>query len=784
MADVVPLLGGTGGGTNIAALIQALLPTLLGTGTTTNTSANTQGTAISPEINSLLTQLFNGVQAGNSGYTKEAAIADSNNIVNGLVKSAIDANMPSVLGGGQTAGLYNDSTRTLLNNDLQARIAAQAAQQVQQNINNYAQITQGNNQTAAQIGSALAQGNKTQTTTQNTSQQTSPTIGGSAKNNLMSGALATIGGTALKNLPWDSLGKLFGGGGAALGSGDVFSGLNQAVNPGNLLNAGYGFDNGLGGLAPSFGANLDLGGVTGNLGQAVNSQYDIGSALGNVASGVGNTISSGIDAAGSAVSDLGSTIGQGLGGAWDWLGDAASGIGDWFSGFFANGGRIPTGQEAQRMHARSEGKYADGGRVGRKGGEAYTADAVTRPVYDPTMAMWEQMTAPATGDLTGAETTGGGSSATNTALSSEAILNQIRAQVEAAQKQAQLAAPDELTNQAKGLVSGGRTVNSLTDKITGNETALAAGNSAQAVNAAQGLEGAQAALAGGVSGGAVAAGGLGTTVGGADVLGSLAGGTGFLPSYTGTASGIFGGAGTGANLGASAGTGAIGAGTSAGAEAAAASLGQLASGATAITAPFALKAAVDLLFGGVTERYQTDVESWQKLAEGIKNGSAGTDWLSSGLGVFDQFFNPSRTENQGLSQDQMYDNLIKWISNGGIAAGGATTGNASAPYVADVGAYIRDNPGVVQQAQDNSQAIQDFWAAHGNTGVGMFANGGEIPAKPGQPDPKGTRDNISIQVSGGEYIIPKDVVDTLGESFFDNLVDLHHTPVAGKPPTR
>ncbi len=796
MADVVPLLGGSGGGTNIAALIQALLPTLIGTGTTSNTSTNTQGTAISPEINALLQNLFNGVQAGNTGYTKDAAIADSNNIIQGLVKSALDQNMPSVLGGGQAAGLYNDSTRTLLSNDLQSRIAAQAAQAVQQNINNYAQITQGNNQTAAQIGSALAQGNRTQTTNQSTTQQTSPAVGGSARNNLTAGALATIGGTALKNLPWDSIGKLFGGGGggASLGSGDVFSGISQVVNPGNLLNAGYGFDNGIGGLAPSFGANLDLGGATGNLGQAVNSQYDFGSALGNLGNNVGGAITAGLDTAGSAISDLGSSIGSGLSGAWDWLGDAGSSIGDWFSGFFANGGRVPDGETARKMYERTKGNYADGGRVGRKGGEAYTADALTRPVYDPTMALWEQLAAPSTGDLTGAETTGGTSGSDQPAvMSSEAMLNMLRQQVEQAQANARLAAPDELVNQVKGGISGVRQGAKLGDTIASNETALAAGNAGQAISAAEGLQGAQAALAGGVSGGAAAAGGLGTTVGGADVLGSLAGGTGFLPAYTGTASGIFGGAGTGATLGAEAGTGAIGAttaGTAAGTAAGDIGLGSLGAAAGAITAPLVLKGVVDLLTGGVTEQYQSDVESWQKLAGALKAGNAGTDWLSAGLGIFDPFFNPTRAENQGLSQDQMYDNLIKWISGGGLAATGANTGNAGAPYVAEIGAYLRDNPDAANTANDAAQRIQDFWNDPNNPAVGgggrglSLANGGAVSPKPGQPDPKGTKDNIQINVSGGEYIIPKDVVDTLGESFFDNLVDLHHTPVAGKPPTR
>jgi hypothetical protein len=35
-----------------------------------------------------------------------------------------------------------------------------------------------------------------------------------------------------------------------------------------------------------------------------------------------------------------------------------------------------------------------------------------------------------------------------------------------------------------------------------------------------------------------------------------------------------------------------------------------------------------------------------------------------------------------------------------------------------------------------------------------------------------------IRVANGEYIIPKDVVDILGEDFFDSLIQRLHTPAA------
>lgn len=53
-----------------------------------------------------------------------------------------------------------------------------------------------------------------------------------------------------------------------------------------------------------------------------------------------------------------------------------------------------------------------------------------------------------------------------------------------------------------------------------------------------------------------------------------------------------------------------------------------------------------------------------------------------------------------------------------------------------------------------------------------MANGGSIP--PRGNDPSGTRDNISIKVSGGEYVIPKHVVAAKGTEFFDRMLEQYN----------
>jgi len=68
--------------------------------------------------------------------------------------------------------------------------------------------------------------------------------------------------------------------------------------------------------------------------------------------------------------------------------------------------------------------------------------------------------------------------------------------------------------------------------------------------------------------------------------------------------------------------------------------------------------------------------------------------------------------------------------------------------------------------------------------AGGWNDGGKLPRQPG--DPKGIKDTIPAKIggkkgpnlSGGEFIVPTDVVETLGEDFFNRIVDAYHVPAA------
>ena len=672
MATALPIMS-TGGGLNIAQLIQAITPLLGGTGTTNQTTGTTssqqQGQtgqlSIDPAINQLLTQLFGQVTAGNTGFTKEAAIADSQNALQNLARMAVEQNMPSVLGGGAAAGLYNDTTRNLLSNDLQSRIAAQGAQLIQDNINRYAQITQQGNQTAAQIGSTLAQGNRTQTqnNTQTTTQQqqqqqqTSPVIGGSAKNNALTGLGITAGGTLLKN--WDDLAKMFGGIG---GGSNVAFDVGSIVNPGNMLNAGYGIDTGIGGLAPSFGSAVDFG--TGITDVATNAGYNF-AGLGNDLTGLftdaGASGAEGLSGlfTGSDISTptgvLGG-IGSALSGGFDWLTDAFSGIGDFFGGFFANGGQVPALNEIANKNARAKGNFANGGLVdkkqfanggetskakGRAGRAAYTDSAMQSRIFDISRALWEEIQRGAPPPTLGQDTqvvapgVNEGAGMNLTPISTNAgrfgdprldeLINNIRNQVAA---KAEAAAPSD-TQEAASLASKARSANKMGENILGADAAAAApatllaaadlggassvlaGSPIQQALAASldtaaaapataglGATGDAASLAAGAGGGAAA---TGATLGTVDTLGSILGTGSFLPTY-GAASSA---AGTGAS-----GVFGSGAGSTAGAGA-----GGAATGATGALATTGVGAVAALLASGFMEMFA----DWMNPDPGLKN---------------------------------------------------------------------------------------------------------------------------------------------------------------------
>lgn len=71
-----------------------------------------------------------------------------------------------------------------------------------------------------------------------------------------------------------------------------------------------------------------------------------------------------------------------------------------------------------------------------------------------------------------------------------------------------------------------------------------------------------------------------------------------------------------------------------------------------------------------------------------------------------------------------------------------------------------------------SSGDSDGGSGDGGGDGGGFNNGGKIPGK----DTQG-KDNINIHVSGGEYVIPEDVVSKLGVDYFDKLKAAFHTPI-------
>lgn len=102
-----------------------------------------------------------------------------------------------------------------------------------------------------------------------------------------------------------------------------------------------------------------------------------------------------------------------------------------------------------------------------------------------------------------------------------------------------------------------------------------------------------------------------------------------------------------------------------------------------------------------------------------------------------------------------------------------------AGYGADAGAWMRNLAGQDWSFGSNSSGVsgvnsgsqQDNMLASQNDWD--FADGGEVVG-PGT----GISDEVPINVSNGEYIIPADVKEKKGTEFFDKLLEKYHTPVA------
>jgi hypothetical protein len=112
---------------------------------------------------------------------------------------------------------------------------------------------------------------------------------------------------------------------------------------------------------------------------------------------------------------------------------------------------------------------------------------------------------------------------------------------------------------------------------------------------------------------------------------------------------------------------------------------------------------------------------------------------------------------------------VSSVPNSGISpvADAISQGNADAVATGDSGS---------SSGGDSAAAPGGGGGSGGGDGSGSgdgsaYRNGGKVKG-PGTP----TSDSVPAMLSKDEYVIPSDVVDALGVTFFDTLLKLHHTP--------
>lgn len=154
-------------------------------------------------------------------------------------------------------------------------------------------------------------------------------------------------------------------------------------------------------------------------------------------------------------------------------------------------------------------------------------------------------------------------------------------------------------------------------------------------------------------------------------------------------------------------------------------------------------------------------------------GPGGSNAEALGLGIGGLGF------GLGIGQDAIglgFSDTFGGFGGAGSVGGGGDGGDGAAAASGD---------GTGSGANGNGNG--DGGMGTGSSGEGEagdgndWADGGKLP--PVAKDPKGIKDTIpakvggtDIKLSGGEYIVPKDVVDYLGTDFFDSLKMMLHTP--------
>lgn len=132
-----------------------------GTVSDVGTQAGTQ-TQISPEALTMIAQIFPQLfqQTTSGDYSKKAAIADSQGIVNQVMKTLQEQVLPQIYTGESARGGYSSTAKALLSNDAAARAAGQAASLVADVATKYGGVAATQQNALVNLINAAVQANK------------------------------------------------------------------------------------------------------------------------------------------------------------------------------------------------------------------------------------------------------------------------------------------------------------------------------------------------------------------------------------------------------------------------------------------------------------------------------------------------------------------------------------------------------------------------------------------------------------------------------------------------
>lgn len=280
-----------------STVISQLAPVLFGSGNVSKKDTTTANSRVDQNQLDIVNSLLSSMQANQGGdrFSKEAAIRDTQGVVESIIRRNLENTLPQIRSAQTSAGLMNDTTSSLMENDLQARINRESQATILDTIQKYAQLQQAAAQTAGSVAKETT-GSTTQTTQSNAKQSASIDpmtaalgLGGAFLGTQLLGALlparqsssGSVTGTAKKKMTPDSVGaNLF------TGATNQDSGSNPFSDFASNLFSSLGTDFG--------GADTGNPIVTNSTGKSAGSQgVDFGSAVSsNLVSGAVNTITS------------------------------------------------------------------------------------------------------------------------------------------------------------------------------------------------------------------------------------------------------------------------------------------------------------------------------------------------------------------------------------------------------------------------------------------------------------------------------------------------------------